>query len=101
MTHTVPSPASARGRRALSTRGRSRLAAAELAARRPESFLLIRLLIEDPGADSPALMRRLAGQLRLCADVPEIAEALGCDPASLEPGLMRAAAALLSDAAQG
>lgn len=100
MTHTVSSPAPRTGARGLKRPVRTRNGSAELAARRPETLLLIRLLIEDPGADGPALMGRLAGQLRLCADIPELAESAGCEPARLDPVLMRAAAQLLSDAAR-
>ena len=44
-------------------------------------------------------MRRLAGQLRLCADIPELAAAAGCEPEAIDPTLMRAAAGLLAQAA--
>jgi hypothetical protein len=100
MTHTVPSPVPRRAPRGLKRPARNRNGQAELAARRPETLLLIRLLIEDPGVDGPALMGRLAGQLRLCADVPELADSLGCEPTRLDPVLVRAAARLLSDAAR-
>jgi hypothetical protein len=72
----------------------------DLALRRPETLVLLELLIEDPGPDGEALMRRLAGQLRLCADIPELAAAAGCAPEEIDPGLMRAAAGLLSEAAR-
>ncbi|MDB5447480.1 MAG: hypothetical protein JWQ97_2797 [Phenylobacterium sp.] len=72
-----------------------------LARRRPEALLLLQLLIEDAGDDGPQLMRRLAGQLRLCADVPELAASAGCAAATIDPGLTRAAAALLAEAARG
>jgi hypothetical protein len=72
----------------------------DLARRRPETLFLLQLLIEDPGPDGQALMRRLAGQLRLCADIPELAAAAGCAPEAIDPGLMRAAAGLLTQAAQ-
>jgi hypothetical protein len=103
MAHPLPSPASARRARALKAgaRSRGRLGRAELAARHPETFLLLQLLIEDPGADSPELMARIAGQLRLCADVPELSEAFGCEPETLDPALIRGAAELLSEAARG
>ena len=72
-----------------------------LARRRPEALLLLQLLIEDAGDDGAQLMRRLAGQLRLCADVPELAAAAGWGLAEIDPGLTRAAAALLAEAARG
>lgn len=72
----------------------------ELAHRRPEALLLVQLLIEDDAFDGGGRMRRLAGQLRLCADIPELVEGLGCAADAVDPRLMRAAAALLSDAAQ-
>lgn len=72
----------------------------ELAHRRPEALLLVQLLIEEDGFDGAGRMQRLAGQLRLCADIPELAEGLGCPAGQVDPGLMRAAAALLSDAAR-
>jgi hypothetical protein len=62
--------------------------------------VLLELLIEDPGPDGCALMRRLAGQLRLCADIPELAAVAGCAPERIDPGLMRAAAGLLVEAAR-
>ncbi len=71
----------------------------DLARRRPETLFLLQLLIEDPGPDGQALMRRLAGQLRLCADIPELAAAAGCEPEAIDPTLMRAAAGLLAQAA--
>lgn len=72
----------------------------DLARRRPETLFLLQLLIEDPGPDGQALMRRLAGQLRLCADIPELAAVAGCAPEAIDPTLMRAAAGLLSQAAR-
>ena len=72
----------------------------ELARRRPETLVLLELLIEDPGPDGAALMRRLAGQLRLCADIPELAAPAGCAPEQIDPDLMRSAAGLLADAAR-
>jgi hypothetical protein len=72
----------------------------ELARRRPEALLLVQLMIEDDGFDGVGRMQRLAGQLRLCADIPELAEGLGCPADAVDPGLMRAAAALLADAAR-
>lgn len=100
MAHPLSSPASARRVKA-GGRTRSRLGRAELAARHPETFLLLQLLIEDPGAEGPELMARIAGQLRLCADVPELSEAFGCEPENLDPALIRGAAELLSEAARG
>lgn len=72
----------------------------ELASHRPEALLLVQLLIEeDEDGEGARRMRRLAGQLRLCADIPELAEGMGCSPEAIDPNLMRAAAALLSQAA--
>jgi hypothetical protein len=71
-----------------------------LAHRSPEALLLLQLLIEDCGDDGPRLMRRLAGQLRLCADLPELAEGAGCPARTLDRGLTRAAADLLAEAAR-
>jgi hypothetical protein len=73
----------------------------ELAHHRPEALLLVQLLIEEEAGEGALRMRRLAGQLRLCADIPELAEGMGYPPDTLDPGLMRAAAALLSQAACG
>lgn len=69
----------------------------ELACHRPEALLLVQLLIEDGDGEGARRMKRLAGQLRLCADIPELAEGMGCD--AIDPDLMRAAATLLSQAA--
>jgi hypothetical protein len=93
-----PSPAPEAG---AWTPGRAEAARRDLALRRPETLLLLELLIEDPGPDGAALMRRLAGHLRLCADIPELAATAGCEPERIDPGLVRAAAGLLSDAARG
>jgi len=71
----------------------------ELAQQRPEALLLVQLLIEDESGEGAMRMRRLAGQLRLCADIPELAEGMGCAADAIDPDLMRAAAALLSQAA--
>jgi hypothetical protein len=71
----------------------------ELAQHRPEALLLVQLLIEDETGEGAMRMRRLAGQLRLCADIPELAEGMGCAADAVDPELMRAAAALLSQAA--
>ena len=71
----------------------------ELAQQRPEALLLVQLLIEDETGEGAIRMRRLAGQLRLCADIPELAEGMGCAADAIDPDLMRAAAALLSQAA--
>jgi hypothetical protein len=71
----------------------------ELAQQRPEALLLVQLLIEDETGEGAMRMRRLAGQLRLCADIPELAEGMGCAADAIDPDLMRAAAALLSEAA--
>lgn len=71
----------------------------ELAHHRPEALLLVQLLIEDETGEGAMRMRRLAGQLRLCADIPELAEGMGCAADAVDPELMRAAAALLSQAA--
>lgn len=71
----------------------------ELAQQRPEALLLVQLLIEDETGEGAMRMRRLAGQLRLCADIPELAEGMGCAADAVDPDLMRAAAALLSEAA--
>jgi hypothetical protein len=80
------------------------LARRQLALRRPEALVLVLLLIEDGDDDGalqgPDRMRRLAGQLRLCADIPELVEELGCSAEAVDPALMRAAATLLSDAAR-
>jgi hypothetical protein len=79
--------------------GPSEAARRDLALKGPETLILVELLIEDPGPEGPALMRRLAGRLRLCADIPEFASAAGCAPERIDRGLMRAAARLLSQAA--
>lgn len=71
----------------------------ELASHRPEALLLVQLLIEDEDGEGARRMRRLAGQLRLCADIPELAVGMGCEPDAIDPDLMRAAATLLSQAA--
>jgi len=72
----------------------------ELAHHRPEALLLVQLLIEEDASDGVGRMQRLAGQLRLSADIPGLAEGLRCPADRIDPGLMRAAAALLSDAAR-
>jgi hypothetical protein len=69
---------------------------ADFVARWAELTLLISLLTEDPEVRDSAVLIRLSRQLRLCADIPELAAPLlGCDPKVLNPDLLHAAAGLL------
>jgi hypothetical protein len=63
--------------------------------------LLAKLLQEDPDAGDGGVARRLSGQLRLCADLPELAAlALGCDSDLIDPELLRRAAQILTRPAE-
>jgi hypothetical protein len=63
--------------------------------------LLAKLLQEDPEAGDSGVARRLSGQLRLCADLPELAAlALGCESDLIDPELLRRAARILARPAE-
>ncbi|RAK59595.1 hypothetical protein DJ021_07160 [Phenylobacterium hankyongense] len=86
-----------RARRRPASGLRARAAAdPDFGARWAELSLLISLLTEDPELRDSAVLIRLSRQLRLCADIPELAAPLlGCDPTQLNPDLLHAAAGLL------
>jgi hypothetical protein len=64
---------------------------------RAELILLVSLLMEDSDLEGTRVLSRLSRQLRLCADIPELAApALGCDSRQIDPGLLRVVAGLLS-----
>jgi hypothetical protein len=80
-------------------KARGEVGAAELIARRGEMVLLVSLLLEDPDLMGAEALRRVARQLRLCADIPELAAPIvGCDPEGLDPALLHMAARLLAAA---
>ena len=70
---------------------------ADLVGRRGEMVLLVSLLLEEPDLTGSEALRRVARQLRLCADIPELAAPLvDCDPQRLDTALLRMTANLLA-----
>jgi hypothetical protein len=60
--------------------------------------LVVGVVANDPDLQGGVVLQRIAGQLRLCADVPELAaETIGCDVERVSPSILRAAAGVLSD----
>ncbi len=61
--------------------------------------LLVGVVANDPGLEESFALQRIAGQLRLCADLPELAaELVGCDAERIEPVMLRAAANIIAAA---
>jgi hypothetical protein len=61
--------------------------------------LVVGVLANDPDLQEGLVLQRIAGQLRLCADVPELAaETIGCEVERVSPALLRAAAGVICDA---
>lgn len=72
---------------------------ADLQARRLEMVLalVVTLLAEDISPETAPMRRRLCGQLRLCADVPDLAaRALDCQPELIDAAALRAVARSLA-----
>ncbi len=70
-----------------------------LQARRLEIVLalVVSLLAEDAGPETGPMRRRLCGQLRLCADVPDLAAcAMDCHPEMIDTAALRAVARSLA-----
>ncbi len=64
-----------------------------------ELLLLVKLLRED--AELTGALRRLSRQLRLCAEIPQLAGLEPEDGDSVDPDLLRKAASLLTAEAAG
>jgi hypothetical protein len=78
-------------------KARGEVGAADPIARRGEMMLLVSLLLEDPDLVGAEALRRVARQLRLCADIPELAAPIvDCDPQRLDAVLLRMTANLLA-----
>jgi len=61
--------------------------------------LLVGVVANDPGLEENYALQRIAGQLRLCADLPELAaELVGCEADRIEPVMLRAAANIIAAA---
>lgn len=61
--------------------------------------LLVGVVANDPGLEESFALQRIAGQLRLCADLPELAaELVGCEAERIEPVMLRAAANIIASA---
>ena len=61
--------------------------------------LVVGVLANDPDLEEGLELQRIAGQLRLCADLPEMAaELVGCDVARIDEAMLRAAAAIIGAA---
>lgn len=61
--------------------------------------LVVGVLANDPDLEEGLVLQRIAGQLRLCADLPEMAaELVGCDVARIDEAMLRAAAAIIGAA---
>lgn len=64
--------------------------------------LVVGVISNDPDLQGGIVLQRIAGQLRLCADVPELAaETIGCDLERVSPGILRAAAGVLCEVEAG
>ncbi len=60
--------------------------------------LVVGVVANDPDLQGGVVLQRIAGQVRLCADVPELAaETIGCDIERVSPTILRAAAGVLCD----
>jgi hypothetical protein len=74
--------------------------AAKLTASQLEAALalVVGVVANDPDLQGGVVLQRIAGQVRLCADVPELAaETIGCDIERVNPAILRAAAGVLCD----
>jgi hypothetical protein len=61
--------------------------------------LVVGVVANDPDLEEGLVLQRIAGQLRLCADLPEMAaELVGCDEARIDAAMLRAAAAIIGAA---
>ncbi len=61
--------------------------------------LVVGVVANDPDLEEGLVLQRIAGQLRLCADLPEMAaELVGCDIARIDAAMLRAAAGVISAA---
>lgn len=61
--------------------------------------LVVGVMANDPDLEEGLVLQRIAGQLRLCADLPEMAaELVGCDIARIDAAMLRAAAGVISAA---
>jgi hypothetical protein len=59
--------------------------------------LVVGVVANDPDLEEGLVLQRIAGQLRLCADLPEMAaELVGCDIARIDVAMLRAAAGVIS-----
>lgn len=61
--------------------------------------LVVGVVANDPDLEEGLVLQRIAGQLRLCADLPEMAaELVGCEVARIDEAMLRAAAAIIGTA---
>lgn len=61
--------------------------------------LVVGVVANDPDLEEGLVLQRIAGQLRLCADLPEMAaELVGCDISRIDEAMLRAAAAIIGAA---
>ena len=59
--------------------------------------LVVGVVANDPDLEEGLALQRIAGQLRLCADLPELAaELVGCDISRIDAAMLRAAAGVIS-----
>ena len=59
--------------------------------------LVVGVVANDPDLEEGLVLQRIAGQLRLCADLPELAaELVGCDISRIDAAMLRAAAGVIS-----
>ena len=58
--------------------------------------LVVGVVANDPDLEEGLVLQRIAGQLRLCADLPELAaELVGCDISRIDAAMLRAAAGVI------
>jgi hypothetical protein len=61
--------------------------------------LVVGVVANDPDLEEGLVLQRIAGQLRLCADLPEMAaELVGCEIGRIDAAMLRAAAAIIGAA---
>ena len=61
--------------------------------------LVVGVVANDPDLEEGLVLQRIAGQLRLCADLPEMAaELVGCEVSRIDEAMLRAAAAIIGAA---
>ncbi len=73
---------------------------AKLMAARFEAALalVVGVVANDPDLQESAILQRIAGQIRLCADMPDLAaDTIGCPEERVCPNILRAAAEVLGD----